>query len=51
MRDTGRVAESDRERSRFLRESLMWDLILGPGARPEPKADDQPLSHPGVTIT
>ena len=31
----------------------MWDLILGldpgsPGSRPEPQADAQPLSHPGL---
>ena len=26
----------------------MWDSILGPGSRPELKADAQPLSHPGV---
>ena len=26
----------------------MWDLIPDPGSRPEPKADAQPSSHPGV---
>ena len=26
----------------------MWDLISGLGSCPEPKADAQPLNHPGV---
>ena len=26
----------------------MWDSIPGPGSCPDPKADAQPLSHPGV---
>ena len=36
------------ERSRLLTGSLRQDSIPGPGSRPEPKADAQPLSHPGV---
>ena len=36
----------DRGRSRLHAGSPMWDLI--PGSHPEPKADAQPLSHPGV---
>ena len=39
-RDTGR------ERSRLPTGSPMWDLI--PGSHHEPKADVQPLSHPGA---
>ena len=42
-RDTGRG------RSRLHAGSLMWDSIPGlQGSCPEPKADAQPLSHPGV---
>ena len=30
---------------------FLWGLDPGsPGSRPEPKADAQPLSHPGVPI-
>ena len=44
QRDIGRG-----RRSRIHAGSLMWDSILGlPGSCPEPKADAQPLSHPGV---
>ena len=46
MRDTERGR--DRGRSRVLSGSPMWDLIPGLGSRPEPKADTQLLSHPGV---
>ena len=35
-------------RSRLLAGSGMWKLIPEPASRPEPKADAQPLSHPGV---
>ena len=36
-------------RSRLPPGNLMWDLIPGPpGSLPEPKADAQPLSHPGA---
>ena len=45
MRDTGR------ERSRVPAGSLMWDTIPGLwGSCHEPKADAQPLSHPGVPV-
>ena len=37
-----------RERSSLPERSLMWDSIPTPGSCPEPKADAQLLSHPGV---
>ena len=46
--DTERSRDIDRGRSRLLAGSLMWDLIPGLGSHPEPKADIQLLSHPGV---
>ena len=46
MRDT----DINRGRSRFLAGSVMQDSIPRPGARPELKADAQPLSLPGVTL-
>ena len=40
-----------RGRSRFPAGSLVQDLILGPpGSHPEPRADAQPLSHPGAPL-
>ena len=48
MRDTERGTDTGRERSRPLTGSTMWDPIPGPGSCPEPKADAQWLSHPGV---
>ena len=48
MRERQRGRDIDRERSRLHSGSLMWDSILDPGSRPEPKADAQPLSHPGI---
>ena len=48
MRDIERGRDIGRGRSRLLTGSLMWDSIPGPGSHPEPKADAQPLSHPGV---
>ena len=49
MRDTNREAETVRGRGRLPAGSPMWDLILGPrGSPPEPKADAQLLSYPGV---
>ena len=50
MRDTERGRERDRQREKQApcREP---DVGLDPGtmgSRPEPKADAQPLSHPGV---
>ena len=49
MRDTERGRATGRGRSRLLAGNPMW----GPdpwtaGSGPEPKADAQPLSHPGV---
>ena len=51
MRDRERQRHRQREKQVPLREP---DVVLGsqiPGSRPEPKADDQPLSHPGVPET
>ena len=48
MKDRESGRDIDRGRSRLLTGSLMWDLIPEPGSRPEPKADAQPLSHPGA---
>ena len=39
-----------RGRSRLHARSPTQDSIPGPGSRPEPKADSQPLSHSGVPI-
>ena len=44
-----READTGRGRRRLHAESLMRDSIPGPlGSCPEPKADAQPLSHPGA---
>ena len=49
MRDGGWGAETGRGRSRLLAGSLMWGLHpQTPESHHEPKADTQPLSHPGV---
>ena len=48
MRDTERGRDTGRGRSRLHAGSPMRDSIPGPGSRPEPKADAQLLSHPGV---
>ena len=41
----------ERERSRLPLGRLIWDWIPAPlGPHPEPKADAQPLSHPGAPI-
>ena len=53
MRKRGR--DIGRGRSRLPAESLMQDLITGldprtPGSQLEPKAEVQPLSHPGVHL-
>ena len=45
MRDTQRQAEGE--------GGSLWEAHVGlhprtPGSRPEPKADAQPLSHPGA---
>ena len=51
MRDTGREAETQqREKQAPHREP---EVELDPqtlGSRPEPKADTQPLSHPGTPL-
>ena len=45
-RHTERGRDAGRGRSRLLKGSPMWDLSGEP--HPEPKADIQPVSHPGV---
>ena len=51
MRDTERVRDTGRKRSRLPVGSLMQDSIPGPwGSLPELKADAQPLSPPGVSL-
>ena len=45
MRDTERSRDTGRGREQGSR---CWDSILRPGSHPEPKADAQPLSHPGI---
>ena len=47
MRERGRDIGRGR-RSRLHAGSLMWDSIPSPGSYPEPKADAQPLSYPGI---
>ena len=51
MRDTEKGRDTGRRRSRLHAGSPMWDSIPGPGTCPEPKADTQPLSHPGIPQT
>ena len=49
MRDTQRGRDIGRGRSRLPVGSPMWDSIPGTlGSQPEPKANAQPLSHPGA---
>ena len=49
MRDTEKERQRHRGRSRLPIGSPMQDSIPGfPGSCPEPKADAQSLSHPGV---
>ena len=48
MRDTERGRDIGGGRSRLLAGSLLQDSIPRLGSHPEPKADDQPLSHLGV---
>ena len=48
QRHTERGRDTDRGRGRLPARSLTWDWILGPGSRPEPKADAQWLSHSGI---
>ena len=49
MKDTERERDISRGRSRLHAGSPMWDPGT-PVSRPEPKADAQLLSHPGVPI-
>ena len=53
MRDTQREAETDRQREKQApcREPDVGLDPRTPGSQPEPKADAQPLSHPGAQIT
>ena len=46
MRDTHRGRDIGKGRSRLHAGSPTWDSISG--SCPEPKADTQTLSHPGV---
>ena len=48
MRDTHREAETGRGRSRLPAGIPMRDYPRTLGSLPEPKADAQPLSHPGA---
>ena len=51
-RERGRDRDIGRGRSRLHAGSPMWDSTPElPGSHPEPKADAQPLSHPGVPFT
>ena len=45
-----REAETCRGRGRLPAGSPMRNSIPGLGSRPEPKADAQPLSHPGIPV-
>ena len=49
-RHTGRGRDIGRGRNRLLVGSLMWDSLQSPRSQPEPKADAQPLSHPGAPV-
>ena len=52
MKDTEREAETQAEGE--ARSLWRADIGLDPrtlGSRPEPKADAQPLSHPGAPLT
>ena len=58
MRDTEREAKTGRERSRDRqreKQASCMEPDVGrdprtPGSRPGPKADTEPLSHPGVPV-
>ena len=50
MTVTERGRDTGRGRIRLPVRSLMWDLIPGLWSGPEPKANAQPLSHPGALI-
>ena len=48
MRDTERQRHRQREKQALCGESDVGLDPRTPGSRPEPKADVQPLSHPGA---
>ena len=48
MRDTERQRHRQREKQAPSREPDVKLDPRTPGSRPEPKADAQPLSHPGI---
>ena len=49
MRDTEREAETKAEgEASSSQEARCGTQSQTPGSRPEPKADAQPLSHPGI---
>ena len=52
MRDTERERQGHRQRKKQdpCREPDVGLDPRSPGSRPEPKADAQPLNHPGVTV-
>ena len=50
MRDTESGRDTGRGRSRLLTASLMWNSMPELESCLEPKADAQPLSHPGISI-
>ena len=51
MRDTKKEAETQAEGEAGPMQGAGWGLDPGtPGSRPEPKADAQPLSHPGIPV-
>ena len=52
MKDTERDTDRGRERSKLAEGSLMWGLDPRTlGSHSEPKADAQPLSHPGAPVS
>ena len=48
MRDTGRKRDRQREKQAPSKEPNAGLDPSTPGSNPEPKADAQPLSHPGA---
>ena len=57
MRDTEREREREREaetqaegEAGFLQGTQCGTRFQIPGSHPEPKADTQPLNHPGIPI-
>ena len=50
MRDTKRGRHRQREKQSPCKELDVGLDPRTPGSRPEPKADAQPLSHPGVPV-